>query len=93
MTNSFPPASIGMNSVQNQMIGTPLPHDRVNSVNSRRTPLSSLNLNGGQNSGLTGYGMRAGLKVGHPQTSVISNFSRPSVRSGMVISLIFYNTH
>ncbi|KAA8570938.1 hypothetical protein EYC84_000318 [Monilinia fructicola] len=81
MTNSFPPASIGMNSVQNPMIGTPLPHGRVNSVNSRRTPLSSLNLNGGQNSGLTGYGMRAGLKVGHPQTSVISNFSRPSVRS------------
>ncbi|RAL65570.1 hypothetical protein DID88_005242 [Monilinia fructigena] len=92
MTDGFPPASIGMNSLQNHMIGTtlplPLPHSRVNSVNSRRTPLSSLNLNGGQNSGLIGYGMRAGLKVGNPQTSVVSGFSRPSVRSVRML----YNT-
>ncbi|QSZ34318.1 hypothetical protein DSL72_005909 [Monilinia vaccinii-corymbosi] len=80
---NFPPASIGMNSLQNHMAGTPLPlpHGRVNSVNSRRTPLLGLNVNSGQSSGLTGYGMRAGLKVGNPQTSVVSDFSRPSVRS------------
>lgn len=77
---------MGMNNLQNRMVGTPLPltHGRATP---RRTPLSDLNANAGQTSGFAGYGMRAGLKAGNPGALVASEFSRPSVRSGIVISL------
>ncbi|ESZ95401.1 hypothetical protein SBOR_4257 [Sclerotinia borealis F-4128] len=78
ISGNFPPTGTGMNSLQNHMTGTPLSHSRVTS---RRAPLLGLNVNTGQTSGFTGYGMRAGLKVGNPGASVASDFSRPSIRS------------
>lgn len=95
-TSHFPPASIGMNNLQNHVVGTPLtlPRGVVNSFNPRRTPLSALNVNNsGQTSSFTGYGMRAGLKVGNPRASVVSEYSRPSVRSSIIIFLHSHNIY